>query len=77
MSNNKKSEASTAWLPIGMCLGISIGTAIGAATNNMGMWMCYGVAIGVGIGAMIDNANRKKSADKPTDDAQKDENTEK
>ena len=76
MSNNKKSEANVAWLPIGMCIGISIGTAIGAATDNMGMCMCYGVAIGVGIGAMLDSRG-KKSKDKPTDDTPKDENTEK
>ena len=25
-------------LPIGMCLGLSIGTAIGAVTNNIGLW---------------------------------------
>ena len=46
-----------------------------AKTGRRGLFL--GLLLFVGIGAMIDNANRKKTADKPTDDTPKDENTEK
>ncbi len=29
-----------------MALGISIGVAIGAATDNLGLWLAVGVALG-------------------------------
>ena len=38
------------WLPIGMCLGISIGTAIGAATNSITLWLPVGLSIGICLG---------------------------
>ena len=50
--NQKDTEHK--YLPIGMCLGIGVGTAIGAVTDNMGFWMSIGVSIGVGLGAVID-----------------------
>ncbi len=34
----------------GMALGIGIGTAVGVATNNLGLWLAVGVAIGAGVG---------------------------
>ena len=48
------------YMPICMCLGISLGTAIGAALDNIGVWMCIGVSIGVGLGTAIDSANRAR-----------------
>ncbi len=30
----------------GLALGISIGVAIGAATDNLGLWLAVGVALG-------------------------------
>ena len=62
MSNQKKSENQIQYLPICMCLGMSIGSAIGVATDNLSLFMCLGMSIGVGLGAMIDAKNRKTDA---------------
>ena len=61
MKDNKKSENQTYYMPIGMCLGISIGTAIGVATDNLSIYMPIGLSIGMCIGALIDAKNRKKA----------------
>ncbi len=53
----KKKKDGNYWLPIGMCLGISIGTAVGAATNNMGLWLPIGLCIGVSLGVVFSNEN--------------------
>ncbi len=63
MENQKKPENQVSWLPIGMCLGVSIGMAIGAAADNIPLGMSIGVSIGVGIGALIDHKNRTNSED--------------
>ena len=57
MKDNKKSDNQTHYMPIGMCMGISIGTAIGVATDNLSIYM----PIGLSIGALIDAQNRKKT----------------
>lgn len=36
-----------AWLPLGA--GVAFGVAIGAATDNMGVWLAVGVAAGMGM----------------------------
>ncbi len=36
-----------AWIAI----GAGVGTALGAAMNNIGLWLAIGVALGVVIGA--------------------------
>ena len=63
MDKNNGSEKQTNYMPIGMCLGISIGTAIGVATDNLSVCMCLGVSIGLFIGTLIDARNRKESKD--------------
>jgi hypothetical protein len=50
INEKNKKEDESYWLPIGMCLGISIGTAIGAATNNIGLWLPMGLGIGLCFG---------------------------
>ena len=59
--DKKKSENQTYYMPICMCLGMSIGTAIGAATDNLSMCMCLGMSFGLCIGAVIDGSNRAKA----------------
>ena len=54
-----KKEDENYWLPIGMCLGISIGTAIGAATNNMGLWIPLGLSIGLCLGLLFSGSEDK------------------
>jgi uncharacterized protein YoaH (UPF0181 family) len=75
MSNQKKSENQIQYLPICMCLGMSIGSALGVATDNLSLFMCFGMSIGVGLGAVIDAKNRKthtdnsaKNEDSPSDE---------
>ena len=69
MKDNKKSENQTHYMPIFMCLGMSIGTAIGAATDNMSMCMCLGISFGMCIGSVIDARNREKDeAEKPDEE---------
>ena len=51
--DKKDKNGNHSWMPIGMCLGISIGTAIGAATHNMGLWMPMGVSLGLCWGLLF------------------------
>ena len=60
--NNKGSGTSA--LPLGMCLGLSVGTAIGAATKNIGLWMPLGISFGMCLSLLL---GHKKSGD-DTDD---------
>lgn len=46
-------------MPIYMCLGTSIGLAIGTATGNMPLYMVLGMSIGICIGAALDASKRK------------------
>ena len=70
MKDNKKSENQTYYMPIFMCLGMSIGTAIGAVTDKMSMCMCLGISVGMCIGSVVDARNREKDkAEKPDEEA--------
>ena len=60
MDNKNKKEDNTHYLPIFMSIGLSVGVAIGAATNNMPICMCIGLCIGVGIGAALDGQKKQK-----------------
>ena len=61
MKEKKKADNQTYYMPICMCLGMSIGTAIGVATDNLSIYMPIGLSIGMCIGALIDAQNRKKT----------------
>ena len=73
MSNQKKSENQIQYLPICMCLGMSIGSAIGVATDNLSLFMCIGMSIGVGLGAVIDAKNRKTDTSAENEDTEAEE----
>ncbi len=60
---NNDSQNQTTYMPIFMCLGISIGMAIGAPFDSIPIGMCIGVGAGTCIGGIIDHLNRKKSND--------------
>ena len=61
---NKENKNKTQYMPIGMCLGISIGTAIGAAVDNIPVCMAVGLSLGMCIGSFIDAKNQKVENDK-------------
>ena len=60
----KNNEDNTKYMPIGMCMGISIGTALGAAMDNIPVCMAVGLSVGMCIGSLIDAKNRKTEKDK-------------
>lgn len=60
MKNKKEKKDQNYWLPICMCIGISIGAAVGAATKNIGLWLPIGLCLGVGLGATFTGDNDKK-----------------
>lgn len=63
-----KKNKSAAFLPIGMAMGVSIGTSLGVATDNLAVWLPVGISMGICIGfAMMGaaNAKAKKDEDKP------------
>ena len=47
----KKNKDSV--IGIGLTLGVGIGVAFGAATDNIGLWLSLGAAFGLMIGAVI------------------------
>ena len=63
-----KYEDQTHYMPICMCLGMSIGTAIGVATDNLSIYMPIGMSIGLCIGSLIDAQKRNKAKDAPNDE---------
>ena len=54
-SDNRKDK--TYWIAIWMCIGISVGTAIGPATKNMGLWIPICLSIGSCIGVVFSDGN--------------------
>ena len=63
MNNNKKNGNSFRY-PIGMCMGLAIGTAIGAATHNIALWMPIGLCLGLALGHHSEEDDVNDPADK-------------
>lgn len=59
LKDKQESEKENHYMPIGMCLGMSIGTALGVATENLATYMPIGLSIGMAVGALIDAKKRK------------------
>ena len=68
MKDKQKSENQTFYMPLCMCLGMYIGTAIGVATDNLSIYMPFGMSIGLCIGSLIDAKKRNKAKDAPNDE---------
>lgn len=60
-ANPSKNTDQPHYLSIFMCLGLSIGLAIGAGIGNIPIGMCFGMSIGVGIGALLDKKRKDQS----------------
>ena len=56
----KNNEDNTKYMSIGMCMGISIGTAIGAAMDNIPVYMAVGLSLGMCIGSFIDAKTKRQ-----------------
>lgn len=69
---NINNENQIQYMPIFMCLGLSIGMAIGVAMDNIGVGMCLGVGIGTCLGTLMDYKNKKNQDDVPQNDDEKD-----
>ena len=61
MKDNKDSQNKIQYMPIFMCLGVSVGMAIGVAIDNIGIGMCFGAGIGMCLGTFLDSTKNKKS----------------
>ncbi|MBE6582756.1 MAG: hypothetical protein E7648_05800 [Ruminococcaceae bacterium] len=68
MKKDNAPNNTTIYMPIFMCIGISVGMAIGVPFGNIPIGMCIGVGLGTCIGGIIDHKNRKKSQDNSSDD---------
>lgn len=53
-------ENSTLWLPIGLCMGTSLGLLFGTLLDNLTMGLCLGPGLGLLLGTVLDAAQRKK-----------------
>ena len=60
-ANPSKNTDQPHYLSIFMCLGLSIGLAIGAGIGNIPIGMCFGMSISVGIGALLDKKRKDQS----------------
>jgi len=68
MKDKKTPGSTTNYLPIYMCLGISVGTALGVAADNLALYMPIGMSIGLCIGALLDAKKRNTSGENSDDD---------
>ncbi len=42
---------------IGLAIGMCMGTAIGAATNNIGLWLPVGMCLGLALGTALSDGD--------------------
>ena len=65
LAHKAQRDKAAAYLPIGMCLGMSVGMCFGVATGNVPLGMCIGVAVGMCIGVALGaQQNNKKDKDR-------------
>ena len=72
-TNNNQEPNNIQYMPIGMCIGIGVGMAIGAALDNIPIGMCIGLSVGMCIGVIIDSKNKKKTDDNFKSDEKKED----
>lgn len=55
-----KEQRDTQWMPIYMCLGMSIGMCLGTSFDNIAIGTSMGMCLGLCIGAALDSFFKKK-----------------
>lgn len=74
-NKDKKPQGNISYLPIGICLGLSMGMLFGSLLGNVGVGLCFGVGIGLCFGTAIDSFLAQKQADssdkQPEDEEEK------
>lgn len=75
MKNSSNSGNRQHFLPIYMCIGLSLGMVIGAAMDNIPIGMCIGLGVGVCLGSVLDARQKKESDNSPQADATAEEQT--
>jgi len=57
LASTSEPLAAKSKLPKGtkLAIGVGVGTAIGVATDNLGLWLALGVAIGAALTAVQKN----------------------
>ena len=76
-NNNEKGhndQNTTHYMPLYMCIGISLGLAIGVATDNLAVCMPIGLGAGVCLGSFLDRQNLKKERDDSEQEKEEQEN---
>ena len=64
MSDKNKTPSEHHYLSFGMCIGLSVGTAISVALDNISLWMSIGMMIGICIGCTMDHEKQKNAENK-------------
>ena len=59
--DKKKPDNQIQYMPFGMCIGLSIGVAIGAVMDNIPIGMCLGLGIGMCYGSALDTFKKAKN----------------
>ena len=53
-------KPASAWMPVYMCIGMSVGMCFGVSFDKIALGMCIGMPIGLCIGLSLDAADEKK-----------------
>ncbi len=69
--NNDQESNNSQYMPLCMCIGISVGGAIGTALDHIAIGMCMGLSVGVCFGVTIDSMRKKKAEDTSEDNDKK------
>ena len=60
LAHKQQRDKAAAYLPIGMCLGMSIGMCFGVALDNIALGMCIGMGVGTCLGLALGRINENK-----------------
>lgn len=53
-------KPASAWMPVYMCIGMSVGMCFGSSFDETTLGMCLGMSIGLCIGISLDGTDKKK-----------------